>query len=662
MSKGNVVNRLKPQQMRKTPFLALDIEDNSSGKALIMCLYGDIKVKTTDKKHIIKHYEKTVLGEKKIKEFVLKELNVWDKEKCIIICYNTSYDTGGLDYLGLKMERLYASSKFISGMNPKGMQYFDLANQFPEGFSLEDLMPFVGMKKDKSTGREDNERKSGIVNKAWVRRCKNDAKATYLITARLQEFYGKLGVQMQSTIAATALKLFRINFFPKNQVWARSREKRYINDFERKSFRGGRVEGYYNKKCKIQSFDVNSMYLSVMKESKIPDPNTAIMVNPKEKNNSFDPLPVFIKRLESGKEGIAECLVFVPNMKYPPLPYKSKIEREDKLIFPTGYLRGFWSFAELRLAMEVGCRIKRIEKYVYYKHSYNYFGEFANWVWSERQKHPKDKEPFINLMIKLIGNSLYGKFGQSNTIGSELIKLIDFPDWRKKEGNEERLKTASYETSDGWVKNPSSEMMKALHGWVKMPSIGFEDASHTFPVISAYITSLARIKLYKEMIKHETVYCDTDSIKFVGDKKELKDSAELGGFGFEYSADFEFYAPKFYDLTNRIDSRGHKLRDVRVSKGLPKRAVIIEDNDEFRKGVFEKPNCFKESKQRHLKVNVWEEKEKVLVKKDCKRIWLEDGSSLPLRVDDRIIKRRATGDRPVVDGLVKEGSMRCEIC
>ena len=78
----------------------------------------------------------------------------------------------------------------------------------------------------------------------------------------------------------------------------------------------------------VHSFDVKSMYPSVMIGDRIPDPNSAkMMVNGKKYRKYFD----------TDEAGIYHVRVFVPRQNVGLLPYRNK---DGQLTFPWGIFEG----------------------------------------------------------------------------------------------------------------------------------------------------------------------------------------------------------------------------------------------------------------------------------------------------------------------------------
>ena len=147
------------------------------------------------------------------------------------------------------------------------------------------------------------------------------------------------------------------------------------------------------------------------------------------------------------------------------------------------------------------------------------------------------------------------------------------------------------------------------------------DARHTFPIIPALITAHARVKLYHALKANaeNVVYCDTDSIKVIGEAQGIPISKEEPGtWKFEGKEVETFYAPKFYGKKG-YDDEGRIRMKV---KGVPKRARIVSEDNESIQFEWEAPLKYRESIIRGAPhQNVWLNREKSVSKNDNKREW-----------------------------------------
>jgi hypothetical protein len=155
--------------------------------------------------------------------------------------------------------------------------------------------------------------------------------------------------------------------------------------------------------------------------------------------------------------------------------------------------------------------------------------------------------------------------------------------------------------------------------WVQLSQEDAGDAVHAFPIVSATITSYGRVKILDALMTNESsiVYCDTDSIKVIGNVRGISISNEPGDWDYEYTAEQWFYGPKMY---------GNKR------KGVPQKSRLILSDDELEIYEFERPTTFKESLRRGIPQNTWEVCTKEVNLIDTKRQWFSDGTSIPLKV------------------------------
>lgn len=562
------------------PLLAVDCEnDPKTGKFICAGVYGDVregyKIERINGKvtriKIIKRIEKYFTNQTSFIKF-LKNLK---SNSCMLIFFNLAYDKWFFDKIVNHDKVINAGSRVIA-LKLKGnkIKAVDLMNHV-DG-SLEDWIKYLDMEK------------KGIKKvslKDLKLRVLMDAKATFELGTFIEDFYYyETGIPLQVTVASSAMKLFVTKFF--DDYWQRKGES--FNNYEREAYFGGRVEIFKRGKIKTWDYDVNSMYLSIMSESLLPDMITGKFVKVGEKD--FD-LEYFGRYLNSYL-GIWHVEVYVPEMNIPILPY----HLFGKLMFPVGTFKGYWTSVELLRAIEKGCRIIKVYSFVYFKQAKYYFKEFADFVWDKRQKYKKAGNRGMELMIKKLGNSLYGKFAQRNDNGY-FGRIEDYEGDIPEVFEEYEFNGTTYIRIPG-KKNP------VIHG---------------FTAISVFITSYARIKLFDAMDsnKENVVYVDTDSIKLLKPARNIKIGSGLGEWGIESQGkEVEYFRPKMY---------GKKR------KGVPKRASLILSTEDFEDWQYLSPMREREGIIRGITPNKWIDRIKRLSKHDNKRVW--DGqNSYPYKV------------------------------
>ena len=553
-------------------FLGIDFENNPKTGAFINAgLYGERK----DSHGVIHKMEKIFHSQKELFEFLLSCKDEKEKKSPFILAFfNLSYDYVFLLPICDDSKLLMVGTRFISGQLKNGIKLYDIANQASDG-SLKDWIDFLNMKETHGIEKAPLPSINDTM-KEWDARVLPDAKATWVLTEYIQTFYNEhLKIPLTLTIGSGARRFFAQHYF--KDYW--KRDNPALDALERESYRGGRCEMFQRGRHNIWSYDVNSMYVSVMRDEKFPDPSSVKGIrNPKE--------------LPYDKLYIAKCNVTVPYQNVPPLPLF-----KDKLIFPVGTFTGVWCAPELEYAIkECGVTVNKIEWVLTYNGK-PYFKDFSEDVWGERKKYPKSENEGMNLLIKKIGNSLYGGFGQRNDICNFAGKLEDIDMAGLPEG----------------VK----PIVKVLDGVEFLTVSGGEreDSEHTFTCVPSFITSYARLKWLKKAREHQgnIVYGDTDSVKFDIDLN--KDSKELGGWGFEYNKATYFFAPKVYS------SKPYGTPDK--IKGVRKDAKLIKETDEYWLFRINKPNRYRESIRKGLVMNRWEDGDKKVWKKDTKRVWVK---------------------------------------
>jgi len=120
----------------------------------------------------------------------------------------------------------------------------------------------------------------------------------------------------------------------------------------------------------------------------------------------------------------------------------------------------------------------------------------------------------MKLVVKMLMNSLWGKFGEVNELYEKVeVEARDSLDYFNKGYTKLRNKGTRY-----------------ILGKVT----GFKLKRHTHPIWNAYVACMGRHVIYQEMKKIPTedlVYVDTDGIHFTGDHKDkFKISDEMGDF------------------------------------------------------------------------------------------------------------------------------------
>ena len=354
---------------------------------------------------------------------------------------------------------------------------------------------------------------------------RGESRITLQAMDLLQDEILALGGELKSTLAATAMDLFRRRYLDE-EYWT---PFFYRNEFARRAYYGGRCEpyalGWWD--C-VNVYDYHSHYPAQMLNHPFPNPNTTI--GPRQPG-----------RLAwiMDHEGCSDCTVDVPHAKYPPLPLRIGWQ----VYFPVGVFRGTWCHNELRYAMQHGVRIKQVHATLYSKDSVQPFDDYVTDLWRKRVEAKAQGSPRA-LVYKLLLNSLSGKFGQR--ADGALRELCSVEAW---------------ERAGRPVGTEFLELRKMVYAKVPLPIKRLPE--YLIAIWSAYITAYGRIALHKLMLEcpGPVIYCDTDSVMCFADLKTGKGLGEL-----ELQAKgaiVDLIAPKMYQL---VTADGESFP---VAKGIP---------------------------------------------------------------------------------------------
>ncbi len=569
----------KVRRPRRRNFVAFDTETRDDGSFVCGAYFGSTTTQRGRNVPIEDYYDN--LEEFQEGLFNIEKMFKSNRQVPTFVAFNTSYDLAYLQPCVNTNERLDVGSRFISCKTLNNNDILDVANHVIG--SLEDWIKRLNMEEEHGIRKREGYLDSEEGKKEQVL---DDAHATYILANWVQEqLINQFNTPFKPTRYGVALEIFRRNYFKGS--WRRTSSEQWKNDFERQGYYGGRCEIFRRGQLRVSSYDVNSMYVAIMRDCDIPNPSKARYLKDERE---------ILSLLHDNEHLMIDCDVEVPDGKIGLLPFRDY--RDKKLIFPTGTWRGVFTAIELRGTMRYGAKITRVHRALHYPESQKYFTEFAAMTLEGRAKAKRNGDEAMDQLYKYYGNGLYGKFGQRNGGEKKSVRLEQF--------------TGELE---GLVIEPDADN----NYWVQLPQEAAEDALHTFPVVSATITSYARVKILDALMANAStvVYCDTDSIKVTGKARGISISKEPGDWGYEYTAKQWFYGPKMY---------GEKR------KGVPKNAILIEKTDDTETYEFERPTTFKESLRRGVRQNTWETRRKQVNLIDTKRQWFPDGTSIPLKV------------------------------
>jgi hypothetical protein len=350
-----------------------------------------------------------------------------------------------------------------------------------------------------------------------------DCKILHKAVSLFQEAVADMGADLRSTIASTALGLFRTKYLSQ-----RIETHAGMNDVLRTAYIASRVEVFRSildvqpGDPVVNYYDFNSMF-----------PTAMMHPLPAEHLGSCRTIP------EGSTLYFAECTVSVPDMFLPPLGARGK---DGRIFFPTGTWRGNFARADLELLAEFGGRIEKVhvvEKF----HSFMDLSHYAQDLYERRAAAKKNKQPFLALVLKYLLNSCYGKFAEKRA----KTELVMHPDTEHcpHDGKHDVW------TDMGMV----STCVEPLFPGAILVSEE-KDVPHEHVAISATITAIARGMLYRPLAScdEDLYYCDTDSLLT---SQMLPTGDKLGELKLEHTVTRgRFVQPKLYEIDGKVKSKG----------------------------------------------------------------------------------------------------------
>jgi len=356
--------------------------------------------------------------------------------------------------------------------------------------------------------------------------CSRDAEIVFLAVSLLQETLLSMGGQLKPTIAGCAMDLYRRVF----HKWPWKVIPPTVNKVARNGYYGGRTENFaMGPVPDCNMYDVTSLYPSVMGSIKFPHPNhIEIDLKPKITGD-------WLKW-----EGIVHCKVKSPFVFTPLLPYRY----DHRVFYPYGEMSGAWPICEIRRAIDYGLDLRSIDWVMGAKVTFNPFVDFIEALFSLRLDYLTEGKAQANV-IKLLLNSLYGRFGIRAEGGLSKLHLIDQED--------------DFEDYKGFTTHVINDM---VYAYGPVDGLGYPDYSNCF--FAAQITAGGRLHMLEEFARQgeNLVYCDTDSIITTG---EVQTGPDLGQWRLQMKNGVaDLLGPKEYSLHNEV------LGSKYFAKGVPK--------------------------------------------------------------------------------------------
>ena len=228
--------------------------------------------------------------------------------------------------------------------------------------------------------------------------CLNDSKILCEVYENFNSILGEnfnISADDKLTIASLAFKIFRLNYFnsKKNPIQFLPPK---IDAFVSQSYKGGYCEVFKPFLKNGYHYDINSLYPFIMESCLFPgQPKEEIIIS---NINQFDIESFF---------GFLEVEVETPqNLYFPVLTHTIK---NHGLVAPLGKWSGIYFSEEIKYALKFGYKFKYIKGFSFSKISP--FKEYVNDIYNKRIN---SNNKSLNLVYKLLLNTLYGRLGMKS--------------------------------------------------------------------------------------------------------------------------------------------------------------------------------------------------------------------------------------------------------
>lgn len=515
-----------------------------------------------------------------------------EKTRTYIFAHNLHFETAVLNCfyhlpkLGWENSRMIVESPpFIMAWRKgkKTIEWLDTGNWWMQ--SAAKIAASIGMSKLPFPSRSASK-------SVWDTYCRNDVEIIRRACHFWFEFIERYDLGgFARTLAGQSFRAYRHRFM-KHDIFIDDHIR--ADKLGRDSYHGGRTECLFigKRKGPIHVYDINSMYPFVMRENEFPVKKVCYARVPSVK--------------ELSKWLIDFCLVADIELETSTPRYAHLYDH--KIIFPTGRFRTVLTTPDIRNALENGDIIKCYAFAAYEKAPI--FRSFVDELYRLRLEAKSKNDEVMTYNLKILLNSLYGKFGQTGRVWETVRQTSDLTVNTWTEIDLETHTVYSWRQFGGVVQCKKQD----------------DESYQSFPAIASHVTAYARDLLWRyfDLCGHQNVlYTDTDSL-FVTEagKRNLESlihPTRLGALKHEKTFDWlEIYGPKDYRSNLGV-----------VCKGVKATAEWLEPNRVCQEEWKKLPGLLRLGK---LSTPVIIEKEKTLYREYRKGIVTASGRVKPYRL------------------------------
>lgn len=366
----------------------------------------------------------------------------------------------------------------------------------------------------------------------WDTYCRNDVEIIRVAVLKWFEFIERYDLGgFARTLAGQSFRSYRHRFMEHDIFIDDHREASALG---REAYHGGRTECFYigHYPATVHCYDVNSMYPHAMM--------TEVYPYKKVTYTRFVDTHELVRWLDN------YALVARVTLETDSPQYAHIIN--DKICFPVGRFTTALTTPDLKAAIEQG-HLKDVHQVAIYEKA-PLFRRFVEQLYQLRLEAKASGDDVMTYNLKILMNSLYGKFGQAGRVWKTVERCdnTDLEVWEEIDA----------ETGEvySWRKFGGVIQMK-----LKEP-----ESFNSFPAIAAHVTAYARRILWDYFCKagrQNVLYCDTDSLYVTDDAIESLrihiDNDRLGALKHEKSLSWlTIHGPKDYESPQGLTCKGVK--------------------------------------------------------------------------------------------------------
>lgn len=296
------------------------------------------------------------------------------------------------------------------------------------------------------------------------------------------------------------------------------------------AYYGGRFEvlkrGLYEN---VKEYDLNSAYPSIMAQMPI------LTENYKVKHYEGWDYPLY---------GCYHVVIDIPeDCYYGPLPERLKT---GLVVYPVGQYDTWVTYPELNFIDQLGLDYKIVESYeIYDENATNVLAGPIRQLYDLKSKAKKEGNKALEEQAKILLNSLYGKFIQSNPL-KDLKKVTDYA-----------------EIEDG---QDLVEIAGTLYRAVSKKT--FKLGRLFNPAYASYITATTRCRLIRSLEEKDILAFHTDSLLTF---RTMDTGSDLGEWSLKSQGEAEIIKTGYYRIAGKVRSRG--VRSFRIGEGFENRRI-----------------------------------------------------------------------------------------